>query len=1191
MWRYLLWLARKAKPGMLAFAPMLLLLCFILLNIAIWWAGPWLEVSGTFPLTTVVARAIASVGLTLLCAAIWGLLQWRKLQGFEQKQEREELFRQDPIKLHEERQEAELNNVVAHMQKNVKKRDPLYALPWYLVLGLEEAGKTSLINRSGQNFTLSSVMRASGQKSENQYSFDWWIGDQSVLIDPSGKLLAQGYQSESSLAGDKNSEGGNGETERRLWKHFVEWLEKTRTRRPLNGIVLAVDVAHLATASTTERLAYAHILRARLKELVETVAIELPVYVALTKLDMLYGFEPCFRNLSKEEREQAFGFTFKLDNAQNPDAWLTQFVEEYEHFIQRFNAHIPRASSVAMEHEERAALYSFSRQLAGLKEILIQFFSETLTSDQFSMAAMIRGAYFTSVYQQGVPTNAFDDAASRRYGLVKMVNRAQNAKNSTVYFTYKLFRDVIYAEAGLAKDNKKVTRKNRRLIGLTVTACSIASALLIGSWQRYYAANVEHSNAVLTQVNQFKNELPENIYAASQQDILDALNNIRQATLEFGYFREKSSYMSDMGLYQGRTIGPMVEETYLNLLRTRYLPMLMSAVIVNLNQAETDDDKLAALRVYRMLTDSQGRFKNIVLDYFSRHWQQEYPGRRAIQEQLNGHLDYAMDHTDLARDRAQGDETAEQVLRPFEQTIAQSQINLGTIPNEQRVYRNLKLNAQTVLGPAINLRSLVGPVFDMVFEEQVMNGSGLYIPQMLTKKGFEEYFVPQMESVSELALVDSWVLGQSQSAEFSEADKQALRDKVRQLYISDYTRTWQAAISEINMKYFGDMNDAVTVLDNITGSIEPLQRLLRTLENNTQLFSSFEGDDMAKNALLQSPKYQVAAEIDKPFSELNRMLAPVGNKPAYINEVLASVDDLKLYLKGIQTAPDMGMAALDATKARMKLVNADPIYTLKRIASGLPKPLDRMIGKLADESWYVVKQEAIKYLEVRWHNDVFRTFQEKLADRYPFNPVSRKDASLADFEEFFAPNGTLQAFYNNQLKIFVDEHMTLSDDENGQSVVKAEVLDQIHQAQQIREAFFNRKGVLDVSFSVEPLRLTGNKRRSVLNIDGQFLTYSHGPRENVELIWPNTLRDSAVSKITLIPTKSNLSPRSMVIQGPWAFFRLLDEGDVVAASTTSVDYKFTVDGGDMVYRVNSEANVNPFTQRLFHSFRLSNSLY
>lgn len=198
---------------------------------------------------------------------------------------------------------------------------------------------------------------------------------------------------------------------------------------------------------------------------------------------------------------------------------------------------------------------------------------------------------------------------------------------------------------------------------------------------------------------------------------------------------------------------------------------------------------------------------------------------------------------------------------------------------------------------------------------------------------------------------------------------------------------------------------------------------------------------------------------------------------------------------------------------------------------------------------------------------------------------------MADFEAFFAPNGTLDNFYNQQLKMFIDENISVASDDSAQSIIRKEVLDQIKQAQKIREAFFNRKGILDVSFSVEPLSLSNNKRRSVLNVDGQFLAYSHGPRENVELIWPNTLRDSAVSKVTLIPTQTNMSPRSLQIQGPWAFFRLLDQGDVVSASQTSVDFKFIVDGGEMIYRINAEADANPFTERLFKSFKLSKTLY
>nr|ACF35271.1 LanK [Vibrio anguillarum M3] len=1181
MWKFIVGIARKLTPGIAAAMPILLFSTFILLNVAIWWAGPWLEIAGNKPLESITARAVASSLFTLGALAVWGVWQWRKLQGFKAEQKREDQLRQDPIKAYEERQEVELNQVMVSMKENLNKRNYLYALPWYLVLGLENAGKTSLINRSGQNFVFSSVMRASGQKSENPYSFDWWIGDESVLIDPDGELLTQG----------NHSNDNDGAMERRLWLHFVNWLERTRSRRPLNGIVLALDVSHLATATATERKAYANLLRARLRELMETLSTRLPVYIALTKLDLLHGFEPFFKHYSRSQREDVLGFTFSLDSIDDLDNWLNEFSKDYSQFVERINDVLPHAVSVPMDLEERNAIYSFTRQISGLKEILLQFFNDALASDQFSTSALVRGAYFTSVYQQGVPTNAFDDAASRRYGLDHAINKAQQAKNSTVYFTQKLFNNIIYPEAGLASDNFRVAKQKRRLIGLSVVAGSIATVLLVGTWHRYYLSNVKHSDAVLAKVNEYKNELPSNLYLASQQDVLVPLNKIREATLEFGFFRDKPQYISDFGLYQGHTIGPMVEATYLNLLENRFLPLLMADVVVQLNQAKTDEEKLAVLRVYRMMVDKSGRYKDYVLDYFSKYWQQEFAGQRVIQEELLGHLDYAMLHTDLAGDRARGDRNAESVMKPYDQVVAKVQSDLGSMPNDQRVYRNLKLNAQTVLGPSINLRNLIGPVFDVVFEERVVNSSSLYIPQMLTKKGFEDYFMPQSESVSELALIDSWVLGQSKSAQFSEADKHDLRNKIRSLYVADYTNTWRAALNEISVKYFSDINDAVSVLENFTGNIEPMQRLLRTLESNTQMYASVPKDEAAQKELLKNPKYKVASQIDAPFAELNAMLKPVGDKSAYINEVLVAVEELQNYLKSIQEAPDVGMAALDATKARVKLVNADPIYTVKRIASGLPKPLDTMVSKLADESWYVVKQEAIKHLEVRWHDDVYKTFEEKLAGRYPFNESSNKDSSLSDFEAFFAPNGTLDNFYNNQLRMFVEENIAVNDDDNAQSIIRKDVLEQLKQAKKIQQAFFNRKGVLDVSFSVEPLRLSNNKRRSVLNVDGQYLAYSHGPRDSVELIWPNTLRDSAISKVTLVPTKNNMSPRSINIQGPWAFFRLLEQGDVVGASSTSVDFKFAVDGGEMIYRLNSEADINPFTERLFKSFKLSKTLY
>nr|WP_257575514.1 hypothetical protein [Vibrio parahaemolyticus] len=48
---------------------------------------------------------------------------------------------------------------------------------------------------------------------------------------------------------------------------------------------------------------------------------------------------------------------------------------------------------------------------------------------------------------------------------------------------------------------------------------------------------------------------------------------------------------------------------------------------------------------------------------------------------------------------------------------------------------------------------------------------------------------------------------------------------------------------------------------------------------------------------------------------------------------------------------------------------------------------------------------------------------------------------------------------------------------------------------------------------------------------------------------------------------------------------------MTSASATTVDYQFKVDAGSVTYRLNSEANVNPFTHHLLSSFSLAHSLY
>ncbi|MEJ2045689.1 MAG: hypothetical protein P8X74_16280 [Reinekea sp.] len=74
----------QVVPGFKAALPILLIIIFVLLNVAIWWAGPWLSIHGEHPLASVMARAVTSIIFSLTCLALWGLGQWRALKTFQE---------------------------------------------------------------------------------------------------------------------------------------------------------------------------------------------------------------------------------------------------------------------------------------------------------------------------------------------------------------------------------------------------------------------------------------------------------------------------------------------------------------------------------------------------------------------------------------------------------------------------------------------------------------------------------------------------------------------------------------------------------------------------------------------------------------------------------------------------------------------------------------------------------------------------------------------------------------------------------------------------------------------------------------------------------------------------------------------------------------------------------------------------
>ncbi len=1194
MWRKALLIGRWLLPYLKNAAPVTLTLGVIALLAATWWLGPRWQVNGEFPLAAWQMRALVTLGVVLVVAMVWGMVLARRLRKVNVKQSEAQKEQEDPILPMERKQQRLLDRQLAALKSNLPGRKGIYRLPWYLVMGLEDAGKTSLIQRSGQTYTLTNVTR-NNRGDRNAFGFDWWIGDDGVLIDPDGELLSQ-----------SQGEGAGAEIQQRLWNHFIAWLERNRPQRPLNGVVLTIDLASLSVADPDQRRDRAILLRTRLRELMEQIGSRLPVYVTFTKMDLLYGFGPLVRTLSKQEKDRALGFTFSLENQMDSDDWLSQFVDRYTALVERLTDRLPDVLANTRDAEERAAAYSFTRQLAGLKPVLEQFLTDLLSADVFSTPAMVRGTFFTSVLQEGVPEDAFVSAAAANYQVAEPIQPAQRSGQSANLFTRELFPKIIYPEAGLAGDNRRVIQSRQRRLAVAAVVAICAGAGMTAGWQHFFIRNAEAATAVENRVQGFIDNWqpvgfePDN----TGRNLLGPLDELREATLAFGDHRRNWPLFSDMGLYRGHEVGPEVEKSYLDMLAYQYLPALMFGVMAEMGQApDNSTERLEHLRVLRMLYDASGRRTDIVTRYMQNYWQQAFPGQSDLQQRLMGHLDYAMAHTDLARLTQEGDAVAVMTLAPFRSSVQWAQHELGRVATPERVYRDLEIEAEQEFRAPLELARESGPAFSTVFtrvdgygEPVVSDGSGeedpLTIPALLTREGLEKWFLRKSGSVTELALVDAWVLGRRDNVEFSKADEARLLASLQTLYAEHYAEAWRTALSRIDIQRFEDLNHGVRILESLTSGHEPLASLLGQVRHNTRLVPSAEVESAAARELLeQSPHFRMLQDIERQFAELNDLTRDNGDQPTGLEQIMLVVGELHEYMRNIQEAPDKGTAALVAARARMGLQGADPIFTLQRMADNQPEPLNRLLTRLATESWRVVLDQAVAQLEREWYREVYQPFQQNLARHYPFNPDSGRDVALQDFERFFAPGGVLDVFYQDNLKLFLEDHPEQVGDARRAGLVRGAVLTSLENADRIRRAYFTRGGSLDVEFSLEPLNLSANKRRSVVNVDGQLVEFSHGPRQSIPLVWPNTLRDSVESRITLVPVQVNRSPRSLSESGPWALFRLLDKADITGVSSSAVDVRFRVDDGDMRYRLHAASNTNPFTQQLLAGYRIPRSLY
>ncbi len=242
---------------------------------------------------------------------------------------------------------------------------------------------------------------------------------------------------------------------------FSRCCASTASRRPVNGVILTISAQDLLLQGDSGREAQVEAARRRLIELNQELHIQLPVYLMVTKCDLVAGFTEYFDELTQEGRAQVWGVTFPYEQTVNGEA-ARAFPAEFDALMGRLNARVFDALEEERDSRRRTRVFAFPQQMAGLRDVLGQFVSEVFASTRFDQPILLRGVYFTSGTQDGTPIDRLLGAIGRRFGVASEAVAASTGRGKA-YFVERLLKEVLIGESGLAGVNRRVEMRKAAL--------------------------------------------------------------------------------------------------------------------------------------------------------------------------------------------------------------------------------------------------------------------------------------------------------------------------------------------------------------------------------------------------------------------------------------------------------------------------------------------------------------------------------------------------------------------------------------------------------------------------------------------------------------------------------------------------------------------------------------------------------
>lgn len=387
-----------------------------------------------------------------------------------------------------------------------KYGNPLYVLPWYMLVGESGSGKTTAVQSARLSSPFAEISGTSGISGTK--NCDWWFFEKAILIDTAGRYT---------VPVDESRDSGE-------WQKFLTHLKKFRKKESLNGLVVTIAADKLLEGKPEPLEASAKLVRRRIDELMYVLGTKFPIYILVTKCDLIQGMTHFCDQLDESGLNQAMG-ALNRDYSKPHSDFIHQTIAAIVEQLKDLRLLLLQKPGVS---PSAPGILMFPEEFAKLKAGLDAFIRGAFQENPYQEKPILRGLFFSSGKQEGAPYSHL----LKELGLID--HKEILPGTSKGLFLHDFFSKILPGDRGLFAPTQRALAWGRLTRNLGVTAWLAICIALCGMLSFSFVKNLSAIREISQEFQKpiiFQNEIMAD--AITMDRFLGAVIGVEQKNRRF----------------------------------------------------------------------------------------------------------------------------------------------------------------------------------------------------------------------------------------------------------------------------------------------------------------------------------------------------------------------------------------------------------------------------------------------------------------------------------------------------------------------------------------------------------------------------------------------------------------------------------------------------------------------------------